>query len=50
MRLFGRMYEDGGFWVVEIPLLEAMTQGRSREEALEMAKDLRGLPCRPSRS
>ena len=40
MRLLGRMYEDGGFWLVEIPLLEAMTQGRTKEEALEMAKDL----------
>ena len=40
MRLFGRLYEDGAFWLAEIPLLDAMTQGRSRREALEMARDL----------
>ena len=40
MRLFGRVYEDGAFWLVEIPLLEAMTQGRSKGEGLRMAKDL----------
>ena len=40
MRLFGRVYEDDPFWLVEIPLLEAMTQGHSRDEALAMAKDL----------
>ena len=40
MRLFGRVYEDDAFWLVEIPLLEAMTQGHTRDEALTMAKDL----------
>ena len=40
MRLFGRLYEDGAHWLVEIPLLDTMTQGRTRPEALEMAKDL----------
>lgn len=40
MRLFGNMYEDGKFWLVEIPLLDAMTQGHTKREALEMAGDL----------
>lgn len=40
MRLFGNVYEDGKFWLVEVPLLDAMTQGRTKREALEMAKDL----------
>ena len=40
MRLFGKVYEDGPFWLAEVPLLEAMTQGHSRAEALGMAKDL----------
>lgn len=40
MRLFGNVYEDGKFWLVEVPLLDAMTQGHTKREALGMAKDL----------
>ena len=40
MRLRGSIYRDGTLWVVEIPLLDAMTQGRSRKEGLAMGKDL----------
>ena len=40
MRLLGNVYEDGKFWLVEVPLLDAMTQGHTKREALEMAKDL----------
>ncbi|MCY3838407.1 MAG: helix-turn-helix domain-containing protein [Gammaproteobacteria bacterium] len=40
MRLIGNVYEDGKFWLAEVPLLDAMTQGRTKREALEMAKDL----------
>ena len=40
MRFSGRVYEDGGFWLAEVPVLDAMTQGRTREEALDMAGDL----------
>ena len=40
MRLFGNVYEDGKFWLVEVPLLDAMTQGHTKREALDMAKDL----------
>ena len=40
MRVQGRIYEDGGFWLVEVPMLDAMTQGTTKDEALIMAKDL----------
>jgi DNA-binding XRE family transcriptional regulator len=40
MRLEGRIWKDEAFWLVEIPILDAMTQGRSRREALAMAGDL----------
>lgn len=40
MRLIGNVYEDGKFWLVEVPMLDAMTQGHTKREALEMAKDL----------
>ena len=40
MRLYGRVYRDGRQWLVEIPLLDAMTQGGTKREAYAMAKDL----------
>ena len=40
MRLRGRIYKDGRFWLAEIPLLDAMTQGRSKREVLSMVEDL----------
>ena len=39
MRFEGNVVREGRFWLAEIPLLEAMTQGRSRKEALEMIAD-----------
>ena len=39
MRFEGRVFRDGRFWLAEVPLLEAMTQGRSRKEALSMISD-----------
>lgn len=39
MRFEGKLTRDGRFWLAEIPLLDAMTQGRSRREALEMIAD-----------
>ena len=39
MRFQGKIYRDGRFWLAEIPMLEAMTQGRTRREALEMIGD-----------
>jgi hypothetical protein len=40
MRLYGRIYRDGKQWLAEIPLLDAMTQGRTRKEARAMVADL----------
>lgn len=39
MRFQGKLYKDGKFWLVEVPVFGAMTQGRSRKEALEMIAD-----------
>ena len=39
MRFEGKLTRDGRFWLAEIPLLDAMTQGRTRREALEMIGD-----------
>jgi hypothetical protein len=39
MRFEGRLIRDGRWWLAEIPLLDAMTQGRTRTEALEMIGD-----------
>ena len=39
MRFEGKIVHEGRFWVAEIPLLDAMTQGRSRKEALAMVGD-----------
>jgi len=36
----GRIWRDGERWLVEVPDLGAMTQGRTREDAYEMIKDL----------
>lgn len=39
MRFEGKLTRDGKWWLAEIPLLNAMTQGRTRKEALEMIGD-----------
>lgn len=39
MRFEGKLTRDGRFWLAEIPLLNAMTQGRTRAEALQMIGD-----------
>lgn len=39
MRFEGKVSRDGRFWLAAIPLLDAMTQGRTRKEALEMIAD-----------
>ena len=36
----GKIYEEGGFWLAEVPILDAMTQGTSKEDALYMVKDM----------
>ena len=40
MRLAGHIWRDGKFWLAEVPMLDAMTQGRSRREAFRMVADL----------
>ena len=40
MRLHGRVYKDGTFWLAEVPMLDAMTQGHTRKAALAMVADL----------
>lgn len=40
MRLEGRVWKDGKFWLIEVPALEAMTQGRTKAESYVMIKDL----------
>jgi ribosome-binding protein aMBF1 (putative translation factor) len=39
MRLEGRVWKDGKDWLVEVPMLDVMTQGRTRKEALAMIVD-----------
>jgi hypothetical protein len=40
MRFPGRIRRDGRFWLVEVPALDAVTQGRTKREALAMVEDL----------
>ena len=40
MRFEGRIRKDGRLWLVEVPAFDAITQGRTKREALEMAEDL----------
>ena len=40
MRFSGKIYKDGKFWLAEIPILDLMTQGRTKKEAYEMVVDM----------
>ncbi len=40
MEIQGKVWKDGKFWLVEVPTLDAMTQGKTRKEALSMIEDL----------
>lgn len=40
MEMEGKIWKDGKFWLIEVPALDAMTQGKTRKEALAMLKDL----------
>jgi hypothetical protein len=40
MRFEGRIKKDGKYWLAEVPAFDATTQGRTKREAYEMAKDL----------
>lgn len=39
MRFQGKVYKNGKFWLAEVPIFDAMTQGRTRKEALKMIAD-----------
>ncbi len=39
MRFYGKVYKDKNFWLAEVPIFEAMTQGRTKKEALAMIGD-----------
>ncbi len=39
MELQGKVWKDGKFWLVEIPSLDVMTQGKSKKDALRMIED-----------
>ena len=39
MRLQGRVWKDGSVWLAEVPMLDAMTQGRTRKNAFRMVED-----------
>ncbi len=48
MRFGGTIYQSSRGWAAEIPLLEAVTQGQTRQEALDtMAYFLETLVDRP---
>ena len=40
MEMEGKIWKDGKFWLVEVSALDAMTQGKTRKEALTMVEDL----------
>ena len=40
MRFSGSIYKDGKFWLAEIPILDLMTQGRTKKETYEMVSDM----------
>jgi len=39
MELEGKLWKSVKFWLVEVPAIEVMTQGHSREAALKMIKN-----------
>ena len=39
MELEGKLRKSGKFWLIEVPAIEVMTQGHTRDEALAMIAD-----------
>src|SRR6185312_5507096 len=39
MKLSGRLWKDGSYWLIECPALQAVTQGRTKRDALDMMVD-----------
>ncbi len=40
MRFSGKIYKDDNFWLAEIPILDLMTQGETKQVAYEMVADM----------
>jgi len=40
MRFSGKIYKDGKFWLAEVPILDLITQGRTKKEAYDMVADM----------
>ncbi len=39
MKLEGKIWKDGKFWLIEIPFLDLATQGKNKKDAFFMIKD-----------
>ena len=39
MRFQGRIYRAGKHWIADVPVFDALTQGRNRKEVLDMIAD-----------
>lgn len=39
MRFAGRIFKSGKFWAIEVPILDVVTQGRTKKDAYEMIAD-----------
>ena len=39
MRLAGKISKDGNYWLIEVPILDVFTQGRTLKEAYTMIAD-----------
>jgi len=39
MRFAGRVFKAGRFWAIEVPILDVVSQGRTKKEAFEMIGD-----------
>jgi len=39
MRFQGKLRRDGRYWLADVPVFDAMTQGRTRKEVLDMIAD-----------
>lgn len=40
VRFKGKVWRDGKFWLAEVPEFDVMTQGFTKQEALEMIADV----------
>ena len=39
MQFGGKIFKDGNWWLIEVPSLDLMTQGKTKQEALNMIVD-----------